>query len=120
VSNGASARQPLVEDEELAGLAGERTDLAWTRSGLAVLAAGAALLRRVVHGFDLESVTAIVFAIVTALVAVAIASFVYSTVFAAPTRHPNRPAGSPARLQRVAYGTTAFGVLAMVIGLFPT
>jgi len=120
VSDDAPRPQPNpVEDEELPGVAGERTDLAWTRSGLAVLAASAALVRRVMHEFELQSVTAVVLAIVAGLAAIGLASLLYSRVFAVPTRDPERTVG-PERLQRVAYGTAAFGALAAVIGLFPT
>jgi uncharacterized membrane protein YidH (DUF202 family) len=109
----------VVEDEAVTGLAGERTDLAWTRSGLAIIAAVAALLRRVVDDLDLDSATSVVLAIVGAVAVAAIASIVYTLVFAGPTRHPDRPV-DPVRLRRVAYGTAAFGALAVVIGLVPT
>jgi uncharacterized membrane protein YidH (DUF202 family) len=111
--------EAVVDDEELTGLAGERTDLAWTRSGIAVLAASAALVRRVMHEFELETVTAVVLAIVAGLATIGVASLLYSRVFAAPTRSPERVV-RPERLQRVAYGTAAFGVVAAVIGLFPS
>jgi uncharacterized membrane protein YidH (DUF202 family) len=107
------------DDEEVRGLAGERTDLAWTRSGLAILAAVAALLRRVVDDFELESTRSVVLAIVGAVALAAAAGLVYAVVFSESTRHPERVVG-PARMRRVAYGTTTFGVLAVVLSLFPT
>ena len=106
----------LLEEEELPGLAGERTDLAWTRSGLAVLATVAVALKRAVDGLDLESASAIVLALLVALCVVWSASLVYAQVFAETTRHPARVIAAR-RMPRVAYGTTVFGVAAAVLAV---
>jgi hypothetical protein len=51
------------EDEDTAGLAGERTDLAWSRSGLAALTAVAALVKRMVDVDELQATAFVLLAI---------------------------------------------------------
>jgi uncharacterized membrane protein YidH (DUF202 family) len=116
--NGANDQGAIVEDEELPGLAGERTDLAWTRIGLSVLAAVGAILKRVVHGFDLKSASAIALALVVGSVGALSATLVFSETSAEVAR-PGQSSVSPRRLRRVAYGTAAFAVAATALALFP-
>jgi uncharacterized membrane protein YidH (DUF202 family) len=118
VTGPGAARPAVVEDEELAGLAGERTDLAWTRSGLAVVGAVAALVKRAVDDLDLTSASSIVAALLVALAVAWGASVVYGAVFARPTRDPRRPVDDQ-RARRVAYGTALVGGGALVIALLP-
>ena len=108
----------VLEDEELPGLAGERTDLAWTRIGLSVLAAVGAILKRVVHGFNVESATALTIALVIATAGALTAMFVYSET-AAEIAQPRQNLVDGQRLRRVAYGTALFAVAAAVLALFP-
>lgn len=106
----------VADEEELEGLAGERTDLAWGRSGLAGVAAVAALLKRTIDGFDVENVSEVVLVLLTGVAVVWSTSIVYAHVFSDATRHPRRPVDE-ARVRRIAYGTTLFGVAAATLGL---
>jgi hypothetical protein len=108
----------IVEDEELPGLASERTDLAWTRIGISVLTVVAAILMRVVHGFDLESASSIVFAFLVAGAIAWTATYVYAEALA-ETAHPERNATNPDRIRNVALGTTLFGLAAAALALLP-
>lgn len=54
------------DDEETPGLAGERTDLAWSRSGLAVVTCAGALLKRILTEFDSISARLAVFGLLIA------------------------------------------------------
>ncbi|HEX5615794.1 MAG TPA: DUF202 domain-containing protein [Acidimicrobiia bacterium] len=102
-----------LDDEETPGLAGERTDMAWSRSGLALLVAVGAVLRLVFLPDDADAPT-IVFALVAAG---AIAWFVAMLHARTISRHTieGRPIADPARLRSLAYGTTAFALGALVL-----
>jgi uncharacterized membrane protein YidH (DUF202 family) len=106
----------VVEEEELEGLAGVRTDLAWGRSGLAGVAAIAALLKRTIDGFDIEEVSEVVLVLLMGIAVVWSASVVYASVFSDATRHPRRPVDET-RVRRIAYGTTLFAVAAGALAL---
>jgi hypothetical protein len=108
----------IVEDEELPGLAGERTDLAWTRIGISVLAVVATILKRVVRGFNLESASSIVFAFVVAGAIAWTATYVFAETLS-ETAHPERNLTNPDRLRKVALGTTLFAVAAAALALLP-
>jgi hypothetical protein len=108
----------VVEDEELPGLPGERTELAWNRVGISMVAVSAVILKRVVRGFDLESAAAIAIAIVIATAVAASALVVYAQTLA-DTRHATAGIESARRLRRVAYGTATFGVAAGLLALLP-
>jgi uncharacterized membrane protein YidH (DUF202 family) len=114
----SDAYDTVVEDEELPGLAGERTDLAWTRIGLSVLAVVAAVLKRVVRGFDLESASAVVFALLVAGAVAYAAIQVYAQAFR-ETARPDANVTDPDRLRRVATSTTIFALAAAALALFP-
>jgi uncharacterized membrane protein YidH (DUF202 family) len=114
----SDANDALVEDEELPGLAGERTDLAWTRIGLSVIAVIAAVLKRVVRGLDLESASAVVFALLIAGAVAYAAVEVYTQAFR-ETARPDANVTDPERLRRVATATTIFAVAAAALALFP-
>jgi uncharacterized membrane protein YidH (DUF202 family) len=107
----------VLEEEELPGLAGERTDLAWSRSGISVLAAVGAVLKHVVSGLDLTSASAIVLALLVASAVAWSATLVYAQTFAETTL-AGRSLANPERLRRVSYGTTVFAVAATVLALF--
>jgi uncharacterized membrane protein YidH (DUF202 family) len=108
----------IVEDEEVPGLAGERTDLAWTRIGLSVIAVVAAVLKRVVQGFDLRSASAVVFALLVAG-AVAYAALQIYTQAVRETARPEANVTDPDRLHRVAISTTIFALAAAALALIP-
>jgi uncharacterized membrane protein YidH (DUF202 family) len=113
------APDALLEDEELPGLAGERTDLAWSRSGISVLAAVGVVLKQAVDGFDLQSATAIVLAGLVAVAVAGSAALVYAQSLAETTL-AGRSLTSPQRLRRVSQGTTLFGLAAVVLSFVTT
>jgi hypothetical protein len=108
----------VVEDEALPGLAGERTDLAWTRIGVSVLALVAAVLKRVVQGFDLRSASAIVFALLIAGAVAYAALQIYAQAFR-ETARPDANVTDPDRLRRVATSTMVFALAAAALALIP-
>jgi uncharacterized membrane protein YidH (DUF202 family) len=80
-----------ASDSPDVGLAGERTALAWNRSGLAVVVCVAVLLRHVwpLHGTDQE--------VALALIAVAVVAWTVvlaALTFSAKRRAPYRPHGA--------------------------
>lgn len=105
-----------ADDEEVPGLAGERTDLAWSRSGLAVLACLAAIARKFVPSLNDLSATAWV---VSALV-VGTAGWLIGLFWArlaAATTMSGRVVANPTTLRMVAYGTAILGAVGVVVAL---
>ncbi|MDZ4826560.1 MAG: DUF202 domain-containing protein [Actinomycetota bacterium] len=104
------------DDEELPGLAGERTDLAWSRSGLAAVAAVATIAKR---AFDVESLTApaLVYVVIAAGVVAWAVALAYGSVLADPIA--GRPSARPHCVRYVAYGTTLLALGALVLALLP-
>jgi uncharacterized membrane protein YidH (DUF202 family) len=104
--------------ERDAGLAAERTELAWGRSAVALLACGAAVIK------GLPKVTGnigrpVVGAIVLLLGALIWASGVpYARARARATRLGRRPTIRSRELALIAAGTATVGVAALVIGAF--
>ena len=108
----------MSDDEEVPGVAGERTDLAWSRSGLAVLACLAAVAKRLLGTFDQVTGSAVIAAaLVVAAGAWTFALFWARTV--ASTTLAGRTLSEARTLRLVAYGTAAIGVAAIVIALVP-
>jgi len=108
---------PAFDDEETPGLAGERTDLAWSRSGLAALAAVAAVLKLVV---DLDEATAPA-VVVALLIGGAVAwglALAHARAIAATTL-AGRAHADQGKLRVVALGTTALALGALVLALVP-
>ncbi|GIU88177.1 MAG: hypothetical protein KatS3mg009_2692 [Acidimicrobiia bacterium] len=108
----------IPEDEDTPGLAGERTDLAWSRSALAVLAAVGAIVKRLIDtttGPRGESVVVVL--LVGGLVAWALAVAHARTV--AATTITGRALADPGRLRWVARGTAALAAVALVLALLP-
>lgn len=98
------------------GLASERTDLAWNRSGLALLGCGAAVAKGMTVGDPLPGRVA-VGAVILVLGAVVWALGAWQARRrAAPGLA--RPVARPRDLWPVAAGTAAVGVAAFVLGLF--
>lgn len=108
----------VTEDEETPGLAGERTDLAWSRSGLAVLAAVAAIGRRVLQPID-EPAAELIVVVLLAGGGVAWALAVAHARVVAATTLAGRAHADAGKLRFVALGTTAFALAALVLALLP-
>jgi len=107
------------DDQEVAGLSGERTDLAWSRSGLGVLACLAAIVKRILPQLSTLDARAIVMvALVIGGVAWAFGLF-WARMVAATTLAGRRVADTRT-LRIVSIGTAALGVAATVIALIPT
>lgn len=98
------------------GLASERTDLAWNRSGLALLACGVAVFKGMTVG---EPVPARV-GIGTLILVLGGAVWILGAWQAHRRRAPGlaRRTARPADLRPVAWGTAAVGVAAFALGLF--
>ena len=104
------------DDEELRGLAGERTDLAWSRSALAVLAAAGAIVKEVLDGIRRPTASTVV-AVLLAVGGVAwVVALTHGRALDAASlegvRHPDARV-----LRAVAYGTATFGAAALVLAL---
>ena len=102
------------EDEEVPGLAGERTDMAWSRSGLSVLACFAAMARKFLPHLREVSATAWV---VSAFVVGASGWIVglFWARFATATTLAGRVVAHDHTLRIVAYGTALLGAVAITI-----
>jgi uncharacterized membrane protein YidH (DUF202 family) len=116
MSDGPTASS-IPDDEDTPGLAGERTDLAWSRSGFAVIITVAAILK---YFFALESDTAptIVFILLIAG-AVAWALALTHARALARTTLTGRTLADEVKLRYVAVGTGILGLGALVIALIP-
>jgi uncharacterized membrane protein YidH (DUF202 family) len=90
----------------------ERTDFAWTRSGVALLGATAVFLRHViVHGFEPGDVLAFT---LLAVAAVGWGIGVLGWGLAHRQSHPSSPR-SPSELAAVSVGTVALAVAGLVV-----
>jgi uncharacterized membrane protein YidH (DUF202 family) len=106
------------DDPDVPGLAGERTDLAWSRTALAVAVAGAALLRRVWEHLDTSNGRVVVFT----LLGVGAAAWLTALTWAhgaARTTMEGRHVASRAALRRVTIGTMLFCLAALILALAP-
>jgi uncharacterized membrane protein YidH (DUF202 family) len=97
-------------------LAAERTDLAWTRSGIAFLVCVAVLLRRVwpINRGDHLLALALV-----AIGAIAWASGLVLAHRIAQTTHRGRDVMDPHTLRLLSGGTFVLGLGAFLLGVFP-
>jgi uncharacterized membrane protein YidH (DUF202 family) len=102
--------RPMVAPPNIseAELAGERTALAWNRSGLAIVVCVAVLLRHVwpLRGTDLD--------VALGLIAAAVA--VWAVVLAVLTSSASRNAGTPSHGANLFRLTTAATLLLAVVG----
>jgi uncharacterized membrane protein YidH (DUF202 family) len=98
------------------GLASERTDLAWNRSGLAIATCIAVLLRRI---WPLDATSRVV-----ALACISLGSGMWALALLMG-RAVSRPTGgerrslSPARAGAITAATVALAIAAFVLGFFP-
>ena len=104
---------PVPEDEELGGLAAERTELSWNRNGLAMVVVAAAILRQLIDP-DRQGAAAITAALLVAGAAAWIVTLGYSRTVASPAL-AGRVHADPARLRAVAVGTVLLGAGALVL-----
>lgn len=96
-----------------AGLAQERTSLAWGRSGLALIVCGAALLRRIAPLATSEHrpVAGILVAVMGS------AMFLMSAMY--QRRRRSSGDADRASMRLIAYGTATLGAGAMIVALLP-
>ena len=107
---------PFDPDGRDPGLAAERTDLAWNRSGLALLACGAVVARGMTVGEPVPGRTA------AGVVILVLGGTVWALGWWQAQRR-SRPGSArriagPGDLLPVALGTAAVGIAAFVLGLF--
>jgi uncharacterized membrane protein YidH (DUF202 family) len=106
------------EDQRVPGLAGERTDLAWSRSGLAIAAVAAAVVRLVFEQLDNVTGRVAVIGIMTG----AAASWAMAMWLAPLARGPlqGRPVADQRALRRASAGTVALAAAALLLSVIPT
>ena len=107
---------PPVEDHALRGLAGERTDLAWTRTGLSVAVCAAALLLKVWERFADVTARVAVFSVL-AVGGLAWLTAMRWAAAAARTTGQVRTVADERSVRQLMYGTTAFAVVALVLAV---
>ena len=100
------------------GLAAERTELAWGRSTLALLACGAAVARGVPRVTGNVGRPAVGVALLALGALVWISGLPYARARARTTRRGRRRTARARDLGLMAAGTAAVGVAALVIGAF--
>jgi hypothetical protein len=105
------------EDEESSG-AETRTDLAWSRSGLAILAAAAAILKVLLNIDDVSAPIVVLVLLVAG--AIAWAFTVANGHFVAGSALAGERQSSQAKVRFVAIVTTLFAAGALVIALLPS
>lgn len=104
--------------ERDAGLAAERTELAWDRSALALFACGAAVIKGLHNVTGNEARPAIGVALLVLGGLVWLSGVPYARIRAQASRAGRRPAARGRELGIMALGTTLVGVAALVIALF--
>ena len=98
------------------GRAAERTELAWSRSALSLLACGAATAKgipKVTNGHPVTGLVLLLLGGVVWLTGVPLAR-----ARAAATQRGGRPRAQMRDLAPVAFGTAVVGIAAIVIGVF--
>jgi uncharacterized membrane protein YidH (DUF202 family) len=109
---------PAAEDEEVPGLAGERTELAWSRTSLSMAAIAAVALRRVWEQLDSVTARVAVFGLLAAAGAAWLAAVWWSAT-AGRSGLEGRPVVGAHVLRRLATGTVLIGGVALVLAVLP-
>jgi uncharacterized membrane protein YidH (DUF202 family) len=109
---------PAPDDPEVPGLAGARTDLAWSRSGLAIVVAGAAIVRRVADLPDEPAGRSAVFAVLGVGAAAWVLALWWGQ-YAARSAIEGGRVSERHRLLSVTVGTVAFAFVALVLSVAP-
>jgi uncharacterized membrane protein YidH (DUF202 family) len=118
MNSATTPSQEPADDPDVPGLAGERTDLAWSRSALAASVAGAVLLRRVWEHVDNRNARIVVFTLIGVGGAVWITALTWAQNTARTTMEGRRVANQDA-LRRVTAGTVLFCFAALILALLP-
>ena len=110
---------PVPDDIDVPGLARERTDLAWSRSGLALTVAAAAVLKRAWVDVDGRAAVAVYLLLAVGAVAVVAAigwtrGVTRGSIEGKP--EGGRPAGER-RLARMSFATILFALGALVLAV---
>jgi hypothetical protein len=111
----ASHEEPR-DDEELFGEARARTDLAWSRSGLALTAAAAAVLK-VMLNVGARQAPAVVGLVIAAVAVGWLLTLAYGHFVAGPALAGR--AHAQERIRAVAVATTLFALFALLIAMLP-
>jgi uncharacterized membrane protein YidH (DUF202 family) len=117
-TNGDRARDPIGDDQDERVLSAARTDLAWSRSGLAFVVCIAAMAKRFAP--DLETLDAS--AIVTLGLVVGGIAWGFSLFWAravAGVTLSGRPLANDRKLWFIAVGTAGIGCAALVVAMLP-
>ena len=109
----------VPDDDELPGLAGERTDLAWSRSGLALVVAGAAIARRIWLETDTPTGRVVILTLLAVGGVVWVGAMWWARLAARSTIE-GRLVTDRGALQRVTVGTLLFAAAALLLALLPT
>jgi uncharacterized membrane protein YidH (DUF202 family) len=113
-----NVQRDVPDDDELPGLAGERTDLAWSRSGLALLVAGGAIARRIWLEVGTATGRVVIFTLL-GLGAVVCVSAMWWARLAARSTIEGRLVTDRGPLRRVTVGTLLFAAAALVMAMLP-
>ena len=105
-----------LEESPTPGLAGERTDLAWNRSGLALLACGIAVAKGL--KFPISEPAHAVIGVIILVLGVFTWSMGHWEARKRRRNGHDREVAGFSDLAPVAYGTAAVGVAAFVLALF--
>src|SRR5262249_17766729 len=106
------------DDSEVPGLAAERTDLAWSRTTLAMTGIAAAVLRRIWTQFD--TVTARV--VLVGLLVAAASGWLVGIWWSVAIGHASlegRPVATTRVLRRITVATVAVAGLALLLSVVP-
>jgi uncharacterized membrane protein YidH (DUF202 family) len=111
-------RRSPVEDEEVPGLARERTDLAWSRTSLSMAVIAAVVLRRVWQQFDTVTARVAVFGLLGAAGLAWLAALWWSATVGRSGLE-GRSVVAPYVLRRITGATVIVAGLALLLALVP-
>jgi uncharacterized membrane protein YidH (DUF202 family) len=115
---GGRDKPATPDDVEVRGLAGERTDLAWSRSALALSVAAAAIVRRILTNLRDPTGPVIVLCLLCAGLVTWCAALWWSRL-AARTTMEGRPVATRRNLLSVTVATVLFAVAALILSAIP-